>query len=87
MGRLNEDGRMITIVSEVEGTDDPQRKRAFFIVEPNQAQLVDVSKELDAGSLRTVVGATVPFEEAQKAYSGELRHKSEPGKVVVVVKA
>ncbi len=86
-GVLNEDGRMITIVSEVEGTDDPQRKRAFFIVEPNQAQLVDVSKELDAGSLRTVVGATVPLEEAQKAYSGELRHKSEPGKVVVVVKA
>ena len=86
-GMLNEGGRIITIVSEVEGTDDPRLKRAFFIVEPNQAQLVDVSKELDAGNLRTFVGATVPLEEAQQAYTGKLRDKLEPGKVVVVVKA
>ncbi len=84
---LNKDGRLITIASEVEGTDDPRLKKAFFIVEANQAQLIEVAKELDAGRLRTVVGATVPLEEAQQAYTGELKHKAERGKVVVVVKA
>jgi NADPH:quinone reductase-like Zn-dependent oxidoreductase len=83
---LNEGGRLITIVSEVEGTDDPLLKKAFFIVEPNQAQLVAVAKELDAGRLRTIVGPTVPLEEAQQAYTGELRHNAGAGKVVVVVK-
>jgi NADPH:quinone reductase-like Zn-dependent oxidoreductase len=86
-GVLNKDGRLITIASEVEGTDDPRLKKAFFIVEPNQAQLIEVAKELDARRLRTVVGATVPLEEAQQAYTGELKHKAERGKVVVVVKA
>lgn len=86
-GVLNKGGRMITIVSEVEGTDDPRLKQAFFIVEPNQTQLIEVAKELDAGRLQTVVGATVRLEEARQAYTGELRHKAEPGKIVVVVKA
>jgi NADPH:quinone reductase-like Zn-dependent oxidoreductase len=86
-GVLNMDGRLITIASEVEGTDDPRLKKAFFIVEANQAQLIEVAKELDAGRLRTVVGATVPLEEAQQAYTGELKHKAKRGKVVVVVKA
>jgi NADPH:quinone reductase-like Zn-dependent oxidoreductase len=86
LGVLNEGGRMITIVSEVENTDDPRLKKAFFIVEPNQAQLVQVAKELDTGRLRTVVGATVPLEDAEQAYTGDLRHKTEPGKVVIVVK-
>jgi NADPH:quinone reductase-like Zn-dependent oxidoreductase len=84
---LKESGRMITIVSEVEGSDDPRLKKAFFIVEPNQAQLVEVAKELDAGKLRTFVKATVPLEEAEQAYQGGLSRKPEPGKVVVVVKA
>jgi NADPH:quinone reductase-like Zn-dependent oxidoreductase len=83
---LDEDGRMVTIASEVEGTDDPRLKKAFFIVEPNQAQLVEVAKELDAGKLRTIVGATVPLEEAGRAYLGDLTHKGGPGKVIVVVK-
>jgi NADPH:quinone reductase-like Zn-dependent oxidoreductase len=83
---LDEDGRMVTIASEVEGTDDPRLKKAFFIVEPNQAQLVEVAKELDAGKLRTIVGATVPLEEAGRAYLGDFTHKGGPGKVIVVVK-
>jgi NADPH:quinone reductase-like Zn-dependent oxidoreductase len=82
---LNEGDRLITIVSEVEGTDDPLLKKAFFIVEPNQAQLIEVAKELDDGRLRTIVGSTVPLEEAQQAYTGELRRNAGPGKVVVVV--
>jgi NADPH:quinone reductase-like Zn-dependent oxidoreductase len=38
---LKPTGRMITIVSAVEGADDPKLKAAFFIVEPNRDQLVE----------------------------------------------
>lgn len=81
---LKPEGRLITIVSEVEGTDDPKLKAAFFIVEPNRDQLNEVARMLDAGTLRTFVGATVPLEKAEEAYIGG-HLKSGPGKVVVVV--
>ncbi len=84
---LKPTGRMVTIVSDVEGTDDPKLKAAFFIVEPNHDQLNEVARMLDAGSLRTYVGATVPPERAEEAYAGGHGLKSGPGKVVVVVSA
>ena len=82
---LRSEGRMVTIASDVEGADDPKLKAAFFIVEPNRDQLNEVARMLDAGSLRTYVGATVPLERAEEAYAGGHGLKSGPGKVVVVV--
>jgi NADPH:quinone reductase-like Zn-dependent oxidoreductase len=82
---LKPTGRMVTIASDVEGTDDPKLKAAFFIVEPNHDQLDKVARMLDAGSLRTYVGATVPLEKAEEAYANGPGLKSGPGKVVVVV--
>ena len=84
-GVLESEGRMVTIASDVEGADDPKLKAAFFIVESNRDQLNEVARMLDAGSLRTYVGATVPFERAEEAYAGGNGFKSGPGKVVVVV--
>jgi NADPH:quinone reductase-like Zn-dependent oxidoreductase len=84
-GVLKEDGRMVTIASDVEGTDDPKLKAAFFIVEPNREQLEEVARMLDAGTLRTFVGATVPLEQAEQAYAGARVPKAGPGKVVVTV--
>ncbi len=84
-GVLKPDGRMVTIVSDVEGTDDAKLKAAFFIVEPNREQLNEVAGMLDAGTLRTFVGATVPLEKAEDAYAGGHGLKSGPGKIVVVV--
>jgi NADPH:quinone reductase-like Zn-dependent oxidoreductase len=37
---------------------------AFFIVEPNQAELTEISRLLQAGELRCFVDAVVPFAEA-----------------------
>jgi NADPH:quinone reductase-like Zn-dependent oxidoreductase len=82
-GVLKKDGRMVTIVSEVEGTDDPKLKAAFFIVEPNREQLEGVARMLDEGTLRTFVGATVPFEQAGQAYLDGRVPKVGPGKIVV----
>src|SRR5262245_21672110 len=86
-GVLKPGGRMITVGASSEGTADQRVKEAFFIVEPNQKQLVEIAKQLDAGSLRAFVKTTVPLNEASAAYSGALRDKSGYGKIVVAVSA
>jgi hypothetical protein len=69
------------------GTADQRTKDAFFIVEPNQKQLVEVAKQLGAGHLRAFVKATVPFNEASAAYSGALRDNGQYGKIVIALPA
>jgi hypothetical protein len=76
---------MITIAADSEGTTDQRVKDAFFIVEPNQAQLIEIAKRLDAGHLRAFVKTTVPLSEASAAYGGALAHKSGYGKIVIAV--
>jgi NADPH:quinone reductase-like Zn-dependent oxidoreductase len=75
---LKPGGRMVTIV-------DQASKDAFFIVEPNQEQLAEVARLLDAGELKTYVGAVVPLAEASSAYAGAIPNKRQNGKVVVVI--
>ena len=84
-GVLKPGGRMITIAADSEGTADQRVKDAFFIVEPNQKQLVEIAKQLDAGHLRAFVKTTVPLNEASAAYSGAVTHKSGYGKIVIAV--
>lgn len=82
---LKPGGRMITIAADSEGTADQRVKDAFFIVEPNQKQLVEIAKQLDAGQLRAFVKTVVPLNEASAAYSGAVTHKSGHGKIVIAV--
>jgi len=84
-GVLKSDGRVITIAADSEGTAEQRVKDAFFIVDPNQKQLVEIAKQLDAGHLRAFVKATVPLNEASVAYSGAVRDKSGYGKIVIAV--
>jgi NADPH:quinone reductase-like Zn-dependent oxidoreductase len=84
---LKPGGRMVTIAASGEYTGDQRSKDAFFIVEPNQRQLVEVAKLLDPGELKTYVGAMVPLAEASSAYSGAVPKKRENGKVVIVIEA
>lgn len=82
---LKPGGRLVTIVSEPSGATDPRVQKVYFIVEPNQQQLIEVGKLLDAGSLKTFVNATLPLEEAAKAYEKSLPDELGYGKVVVTV--
>jgi NADPH:quinone reductase-like Zn-dependent oxidoreductase len=75
---LKPGGRMVTIV-------DQASKDAFFIVEPNQKQLTEVATLLDAGELKTYVGAVVSLANASSAYIGAVPNKRENGKVVIVI--
>ena len=76
-------GRLVTIAADSEGTQDERTKKAFFIVEPNGAQLTKIAHSLEAGELRCFVGAKVPFASASDAYKGTLPKRTNPGKVVI----
>ena len=81
---LKPGGRLVTVVSSAENPADPRVKEAFFIVEPNQKQLVELAALLDAGRLRTVVDTVVRWPQAAEVYSGRLERQGR-GKVVVAV--
>jgi NADPH:quinone reductase-like Zn-dependent oxidoreductase len=79
---LRPGGRMITIAGGAEGSSDPLLKEAFFIVEPNRGQLVEIGKLLEEGRIRTVVGDVLPFSQAPAAYAG---NRSGRGKQVLAI--
>lgn len=82
---LKPNGRMITVAADGESSADPRIKNNYFIVEPNQNQLVEVANLIDAGKLKTFVKAAVPFEEAPLAYARKVENKRGYGKVVVTI--
>jgi NADPH:quinone reductase-like Zn-dependent oxidoreductase len=84
---LKPGGRLVTIAADSESTTDQRVKDAFFIVEPNQKQLLEVAKLLDAGTLKAFVSAVVPLEEAAVAYGRAVRDTRGYGKVVITVPA
>lgn len=84
---LKPDGRMVTIASDSEGTADQRVKDAFFIVEPNHEQLVEIGRQLDAGHLRAFVKAAVALNGASAAYVGRVSEKGGYGKIVITVPA
>jgi hypothetical protein len=58
---------VITTPSDSEGTADQRVKDAFFIVQPNQKQLVEIAMQVDAGHLRAFVNTTVHLNLASAA--------------------
>ncbi len=82
-GVLRPTGRLVTIAASVEHTSEKRARDAFFIVEPNRAQLSTVARMIDAGELRPIVGAVFPLAEARQAYE----HKPTRGKVVLAAVA
>lgn len=72
----------ITVSSAHENATDERIRSAFFIVEPNQRQLMEVATLIDTYKLRTWVKATLPFAQASDAYAASIPGH---GKVVVSV--
>jgi len=84
-GVLKAGGRVVTISSDVENSTESRIKAAFFIVEPSREQLTEVGRLIDAGELRVLVNAVVPFEQAPAAYADTISGKLGYGKVAVTV--
>lgn len=80
---LKPGGRLVTIAADNEGTKDPRREAAFFIVESNQKQLTEISRLLDAGELQCFVDAVVPLAKASDAYGGSVKKRQGRGKIVL----
>jgi NADPH:quinone reductase-like Zn-dependent oxidoreductase len=82
---LKPNGRMISIAADGEGSSDQRVKDIYFIVEPNQKQLIEVARLLDAGLLKTYVKAAVPLSDAASAYDGSALQKLPYGKTVITI--
>ncbi len=82
---LKPSGRAVTIAANSEGTKDERIEKAFFIVEPNQKELSETARLLDAGELQYFVDAIVPLAKASEAYSGKLTERKGRGKLVLSV--
>lgn len=80
-GLLKPGGRLVTVAASGEQTNDERIRAAYFIVEPSRTQLVEIARLIDEGTLRPVVGAVFPLDEARRAYS----YKPERGKIVLSV--
>jgi NADPH:quinone reductase-like Zn-dependent oxidoreductase len=81
---LKGNGRMVTIAAGGETTQDERVQQAFFIVEPNRRQLMEIEALLDARSLRAVVDTVIPLSRAAEAYAGTVERTGQ-GKLVVAV--
>ena len=82
---LKPQGRMVTIAADSEGTKDERIEKAFFIVEPNQKELTEISQLLDTGELQCLVDAVVPFDRASDAYCGIVEERRGRGKMVLSI--
>jgi NADPH:quinone reductase-like Zn-dependent oxidoreductase len=82
---LKPNGRMVTIAADGEGATEDRVKQAFFIVEPNQQQLIEIGRLLDTRRLKPVVDAVVPFAQTPAAYAGRAGKRQGRGKVVIEV--
>lgn len=84
-GLLKASGRMVTVATASEQTDDERTKKAFFIVETKREQLIEIAQRLDAGSLKAFLNTSIPFEEGPRAFEGLIGRIPGVGKVVVSV--
>lgn len=81
---LKPGGRLVTIAAQSEALTEPRGREAFFIVEPSQEQLAEISSLLDAGFLRAFVEAVFRLDQAPAAYARAKRGGMR-GKVILRV--
>src|SRR6185295_10854639 len=65
---LSKDGRLVTIAADAERLSQPRVRDAFFIVEPNRVQLIEIARLIDAGVIRPIVGTVFAMEHFRQAY-------------------
>lgn len=84
---LKPGGRLVTIAAGSEGANDPRVKQAFFIVEPNRKELIEIAEMLEWERLRVFVDAEVALSDAPAAYARKTIRKLGHGKTVIVMPA
>ena len=67
-GILRKGGQLVTIAADAERLTQPRVRDAFFIVEPNRVQLIEIARLIDAGVIRPIVGAAFAMDNFRQAY-------------------
>jgi NADPH:quinone reductase-like Zn-dependent oxidoreductase len=78
-GVLKQGGRLITIAADAEGLKEQRVRDAYFIVQPNRNQLMNISRLIETDVIRPVLGAVLSMENFRQAYE----HKPVRGKTVL----
>jgi NADPH:quinone reductase-like Zn-dependent oxidoreductase len=76
-------GRLVTVATNAESSEDPEVKGAFFIVEPNREQLAELARLIDVGTIRPILGEVLPLQKGAQAYFPQ--KKPRRGKAVLRV--
>lgn len=84
---LRRNGLLVTIVRQPsEWTTGRAARGLFFLVEPRCSQLNELSRLIDAGSIRPIVEAVLPLDQAREAYARGISGHPR-GKLVLGVRA
>ena len=82
---LRPGGLLVTIVRQPpEWTAGRAARGLFFLVEPSRTQLNELSRLIDAGTVRPIVEAVLPLDRAREAYERGIRDHPR-GKLVLEV--
>jgi NADPH:quinone reductase-like Zn-dependent oxidoreductase len=65
---LRKGGQLVTIAADAERSTQPRVRDAFFIVEPNRDQLIEIARLIDNGVIRPIVGAVFDMHNFRQAY-------------------
>jgi NADPH:quinone reductase-like Zn-dependent oxidoreductase len=68
-GVLRKGGRLVTVAADSEGMKQERVRDAFFIVEPNRNQLIEIARLIDGRIIRPIVGAVFSMNDVRKAYA------------------
>jgi NADPH:quinone reductase-like Zn-dependent oxidoreductase len=66
-------GALVSVV-EMPSADKAKEHRArgaFFVVDAHRQQLIELARRLDAGELKTILGATFPLERGRDAFQAK----------------
>ena len=76
---LKPKGKLVTVATQSERTDEQRVRDAFMLVQADGAQLAEIASLIDTGKLRVFVADVFPFFKAREAYArthqGNLRGK------------
>ncbi|MBX3303182.1 MAG: NADP-dependent oxidoreductase [Nitrospira sp.] len=73
-GVLRKGGRLVTIAADAEGVKEQRVRDAFFIIEPNRNQLMNISHLINTGVLRPLAGSVFAMEHFRQAYEQKPMH-------------
>jgi NADPH:quinone reductase-like Zn-dependent oxidoreductase len=79
-------GAIVSVVEDPGAPSDGEdgTRSVLFVVEPNRAELDELSRRIDAGELRPTVGQVLPLADGPDAFAAKQRH-AVPGKIVLQV--